>query len=322
MRVVILGVFIPSRRVETHVRHHAGADKILFHVPANQIQTLPARQLRRQGDIDFSAHLRISPFFTVLDSIPERGPVKHPIRRAIRCQDFRVQYTVLAGVVVHLACALLDDYLTGTVSRSARGAPALRTTNLLHAEVVNCHGAILRAAGRTRHAVTYKCALHDFGATLLGSGNQGNAVTRIYHKIASMTTATTPPEPAAPASPPAPKKTRLEIARQKADQANALLEKLEARARSKELGQQRKLDTRRKVLLGSYLLGRIQKDDEMKAQVLAGLDQFLTRDAERALFDLLPVVKPDKGEGDALQEQAPVAAAEPVPTAPPAESGV
>lgn len=103
-----------------------------------------------------------------------------------------------------------------------------------------------------------------------------------------MTTATTPTtqEPTAPT--PAPKKTRLEIAKQKAAQANALLEKLEARARARESSQQRKLDTRRKVLLGSYLLSKIKQDEELKTEVLSGLDQYLTRDAERALFDLPP----------------------------------
>ena len=115
------------------------------------------------------------------------------------------------------------------------------------------------------------------------------------------------------------KKSRLEIAREKAAQANALLQKLEAQARARESGQERKLDTRRKVLLGAYLLTRIQKDPEMKVQVLADLDKYLGRDAERALFDLPPLPKSEPvpvpvpaTAGEALQENP----AEPAPTAP------
>ena len=122
-------------------------------------------------------------------------------------------------------------------------------------------------------------------------------------------------------TPPAPsKKTRLEIAKEKAAQANALLQKLEAQARAREASQGRKLDTRRKVLLGAYLLGKIQKDDDLKAQVLAGMDTYLWRDAERALFDLPPLPKPESAAeaagGEAIQEQPPALAAEPAPTAP------
>lgn len=54
-------------------------------------------------------------------------------------------------------------------------------------------------------------------------------------------------------------------------------------------GENRKLDIRRKVLLGAYLLGKIQKDNEFKKQTVAEMDKYLVRDAERALFDLPPL---------------------------------
>lgn len=103
-----------------------------------------------------------------------------------------------------------------------------------------------------------------------------------------MTNNLTPQEPEPKlATPPA--KSKLEIARQKAAQANAFLQKLEAQARSKVAGENRKLDTRRKVLLGAYMLGKIQKDDEFKKQTVNEMDKYLIRDAERALFDLPPL---------------------------------
>ena len=103
-----------------------------------------------------------------------------------------------------------------------------------------------------------------------------------------MTTEKAPHKPESTSAPPV-KKSRLEIARQKAEQANALLQKLEAQARAKQAGQQRRLDTRRKVMLGAYLAAKMQKDDDLKMQTLAGLDKYLTRPAERSLFDLPPL---------------------------------
>ena len=70
------------------------------------------------------------------------------------------------------------------------------------------------------------------------------------------------------------------------------MQKLEAQAQAKASGENRKLETRRKVLLGAYLLDRIKKNDEVKTQVLKDLDKYLTRAAERALFDLPPLPEP------------------------------
>lgn len=138
-----------------------------------------------------------------------------------------------------------------------------------------------------------------------------------------MTNDTTPQKP----EPGPAKKTKLEIAREKAARAAALLQKLEAQARARQAGQERKLDNRRKVLLGAYLLSKIKKDDELKAQTLAGLDKFLTRPAERALFDLPPLApKPAEAQvqstGPIVQEQAPALSASTGENAPLAESGV
>ena len=122
-----------------------------------------------------------------------------------------------------------------------------------------------------------------------------------YHKLALMTNNLSSVEPTPPEPLPEPKlatpppRSKLEIARQRAERANAFLQKLEAQARSKVTGENRKLDIRRKVLLGAYLLGKVQKDDEFKKQTVAEMDKYLVRDAERALFDLPPLpAKPDQ----------------------------
>jgi hypothetical protein len=139
-----------------------------------------------------------------------------------------------------------------------------------------------------------------------------------------MTNPTTPPEPESAQA----KKTRLEIARRKAAEANALLQKLEALAKTRESKNGRKLDTRRKVLLGAYLLAKIKKDDDEKGRVLEGLDKYLTRPAERSLFDLpalagSPAPTEAQSSGSAaVQEQAPGVSADSGENAPPAQSWV
>lgn len=128
-----------------------------------------------------------------------------------------------------------------------------------------------------------------------------------------MTNETIPQEPESVRA----KKSRLEIARKKALEANALLEKLEAQARERASENGRKLDDRRKILLGAYLLRRMRRDEDEKARVLAGLDKYLHRASERALFGLPPLApKPEP----VVQEQAPALSAGTGENAPQAQS--
>lgn len=62
--------------------------------------------------------------------------------------------------------------------------------------------------------------------------------------------------------------------------------KIEARGRSKEKAEMRKLETRRLVLLGAFLKSRMDASEESKTKTLAGLNGFLKRPEERALFGL------------------------------------
>lgn len=58
-----------------------------------------------------------------------------------------------------------------------------------------------------------------------------------------------------------------------------------AREKKKKAEQQRKDDTRRKILLGSYLL-QMMENEVNKGKILAGLNEYLTEDRDRTLFDL------------------------------------
>ena len=59
--------------------------------------------------------------------------------------------------------------------------------------------------------------------------------------------------------------------------------------KGKEREAERKRETRRKILAGSYLLDQIEREAYSEAQFLADLDAYLTRDRDRALFGLPPL---------------------------------
>lgn len=80
-----------------------------------------------------------------------------------------------------------------------------------------------------------------------------------------------------------PKTTAAQLIRLKEqrDKLEARIQAAEARAKQDE----RKKDTRRKILVGSYYLEQATKNqtcDELKA----AMDTFLTRDSDRKLFEL------------------------------------
>ncbi len=58
------------------------------------------------------------------------------------------------------------------------------------------------------------------------------------------------------------------------------------RMEQREKAKTRKRDTRRKILAGSLVLERMQKDEAFSAKFSNDLDEFLTRDIDRALFEL------------------------------------
>ena len=62
------------------------------------------------------------------------------------------------------------------------------------------------------------------------------------------------------------------------------------RLRNIESTEQRKLETRRKILAGAWILHRIDQDtdDRLRLMLMQGLDDFLERDKDRALFNLPP----------------------------------
>ena len=78
---------------------------------------------------------------------------------------------------------------------------------------------------------------------------------------------------------------RIEAQLEKLKQLKAQKQAIEARERTKQKEQQRKDDTRRKILLGSYLIKKMQNEAN-KEKILAELNDYLTENRDRQLFDL------------------------------------
>ena len=68
-------------------------------------------------------------------------------------------------------------------------------------------------------------------------------------------------------------------------QIQALKEQLK-KEKAKQNARQRKTDTRKKILLGAMLMHWVDTGQFNQADLLKGLDKFLTRNIDRALFDL------------------------------------
>lgn len=88
---------------------------------------------------------------------------------------------------------------------------------------------------------------------------------------------------------PAPMQTQpksLEKLRDRYKQLAERIKQLEARAKQKD----RKLETRRKVLLGALLATWMDEDAALNQRVLKALPEFLTRQVDRDVFGFQPLV--------------------------------
>lgn len=82
---------------------------------------------------------------------------------------------------------------------------------------------------------------------------------------------------------------RIEAARKKAEQATARLQALEAKANAEA----RKLDTRRKVILGALLIDEAEKDERFARALIALLER-ISRDQDRKAFEGWPPPSPSQ----------------------------
>lgn len=77
----------------------------------------------------------------------------------------------------------------------------------------------------------------------------------------------------------------------KLEQLEKRKKKIEAQIRqekARENSKKRKDDTRRKVLVGSMVLAQVEKGEWPEDRLRKAMEEFLTRDQDRALFGLPP----------------------------------
>jgi hypothetical protein len=85
---------------------------------------------------------------------------------------------------------------------------------------------------------------------------------------------------------------RVKDLEEKLKQAKALKQKAEARSKAAENKQKRAADTRKKILVGAAILAKVERGEWPKDKMLEMMSQQLTRDDDRALFDLAAIEKP------------------------------
>lgn len=84
---------------------------------------------------------------------------------------------------------------------------------------------------------------------------------------------------------------RLQTLEERKKQIEVQIQQIKAR----EAHRQRKQETRRKILVGSYYLERAEREGRLE-EVKKAMDQFLTRDYDRALFGLPPITPSARDE--------------------------
>jgi hypothetical protein len=79
---------------------------------------------------------------------------------------------------------------------------------------------------------------------------------------------------------------QISTLQQKLQQLKLRQQRVDARKRALAGTRERKAQTRRTILVGTLVLEKVQQGEMDKNKLLAWLDATLTRDADRALFDL------------------------------------
>jgi len=85
----------------------------------------------------------------------------------------------------------------------------------------------------------------------------------------------------------------------KLEQQQARIKLQIAKEKKKGQVQNRKQDTRRKILVGAVALEEMKKDVKLKSQIDKLLELNLTRSNDRELFDLLPIKEKKAASNDA-----------------------
>lgn len=79
---------------------------------------------------------------------------------------------------------------------------------------------------------------------------------------------------------------RIEKQKERLKQLEERRKKAESKKRAREREQQRKNETRKKILIGACYLELAKNSEENMQKILSSLDRYLTSDRDRELFNL------------------------------------
>jgi hypothetical protein len=82
---------------------------------------------------------------------------------------------------------------------------------------------------------------------------------------------------------------QIETLQEKLKQLKTRQQAIENRKKAIASKRERKADTRRKILIGATVLARVDRKELGETELKSWLDKHLTRDDDRALFDLAPL---------------------------------
>jgi hypothetical protein len=97
---------------------------------------------------------------------------------------------------------------------------------------------------------------------------------------------------------------RIAASQKRLEQLKQKKKVLERKKKAAMSGKARKEDSRRKILIGSMLLAKVGEDEAAQAQLREQLDAYLTRDNERALFELPPLTQQQQEQALTLEQIA------------------
>lgn len=85
-----------------------------------------------------------------------------------------------------------------------------------------------------------------------------------------------------------PLEQRIAALEEQLKQQKAKAQKIAAAIKAKESGKARKLENRKKMLIGAMVFAQMNKNEATKENIMAKLDGFLTKESDRAVFGLTP----------------------------------
>jgi hypothetical protein len=143
--MVVSAVAALGRGMDGNVGDDAVLDEFLFDEVADQLDPLLVRQFVGQGQLEFTGELRCAAarafVLPLFDAVPETGARVQPVGDIVGGEDEGLKNAALAGVVFHLAGALVEDSLGRPVGRGRHSRLPCGAADDLGGEAVFSHGS-------------------------------------------------------------------------------------------------------------------------------------------------------------------------------------